>query len=607
MELSEWWSRLAPLAETIIQLEGVFVYCALIIVSGAIFWLRLEWKTFKLKKTISNARQEIIKLDGIHGFHNGFEEYSIIVRGIPQLKPLWREFEETLELPKPGAAPKIQNPVDVSHFFNQTTLVERHINVGWYQGLPNLLTGMGILGTFIGLTAGVFVAQNGLASGNPEVMLGSLQQLLAGAALAFCTSITGLGCSMLFRSREAPIWRNLTKTVDDWVEAIDERLVRVTPESIGLEHLQQAKEATGELKTFNTELIYALEQALEEKIASRISEGLDSLTAVVQDLRSDRQTDANKMVSHAIGELSESLKGQTESQFKEMATVISSLNQTLRQSTENLSSSQSNMQAVLDNVLQTTSRAMENRTSAMTEAMLQSMNEMRQTVADSVRTQAEHIATTTNVIADQLGSRVAQVAEELSQAGVNAALEVSQSTGSLRVAAESLSVAAERSKAMLSGMTSFTDQLNQLRSTILSAQRQILEVSTPLQEAALTIRESSAASTRSVEITQELAGNMAAAVESLSERQDRIADVWRQYKDRFEGIDQALATTFSQLDEGLTKYCDQVTRFVTELDNTTAKTVGQLAGANSELNQSIEDLTDALSNGNTWQGPAKNR
>lgn len=88
-------------------------------------------------------------------------------------------------------------------FFNEDTLYYSRINVPLYQSVPGILTGLGILFTFVGLAAGVSLATRGLlpadaasaagiGSMNVAELLKSIGNLLDGAGQAFITSIVGL-------------------------------------------------------------------------------------------------------------------------------------------------------------------------------------------------------------------------------------------------------------------------------------------------------------------------------------------------------------------------------------------------------------------------------
>ena len=64
---------------------------------------------------------------------------------------------------------------------------------------PSILTGLGIIGTFLGLSIGVGSASSGLASPDISVARNAMSQLLEGAQLAFLTSLSGLFFALIIR------------------------------------------------------------------------------------------------------------------------------------------------------------------------------------------------------------------------------------------------------------------------------------------------------------------------------------------------------------------------------------------------------------------------
>ena len=64
---------------------------------------------------------------------------------------------------------------------------------------PSILTGLGIIGTFLGLSIGVGSASSGLASPDISIARNAMSQLLEGAQLAFITSLAGLFFALVMR------------------------------------------------------------------------------------------------------------------------------------------------------------------------------------------------------------------------------------------------------------------------------------------------------------------------------------------------------------------------------------------------------------------------
>lgn len=525
-------------------ISGLFVwgYCILIVAFSLIAAARFVAKVSSLRRRLLRVHGRLVAIDGRSEFARQFEAYDSYVRS--EFRLVWSEFVDTLELPAPGSDNLIRNTHDVSRYLNDATIIFPRISFNFYQSVPNLLMGLGILGTFIGLAAGVGVASSGLSSGNSSEITDSLRQLLAGSSLAFYTSICGISCSIVFglvvRSRD----RKLRLALNQWVEAIEFRLEQITPESIGLKQLEQADRAAKQLERFNTELVFSIQQALEEGVAGRLLPQFERLVESVEGLRSDRSTDTGQVIQQALDRFTEAMQERTGSQFEEMASIVSGLNHTLGDVTR-----------------------------TMTDASRQLMEDMTASNATAVA---------------ELRDTVGSVTQDLSRTGVEAASRVSDSLRGLQAAAESLERSAHQNEQVLTRMTTFVDQFDALHNTIKSAHQQIVQVTEPIGRAADNIQ-------ASVDKTGEILTQATDLVGRLEGYQAAVTGAWESYQERFEDIDGSLGEVFKQLNDGLSNYCEQVTTFSNQLDGQMGEAIGNLASVVIDLNGLIEDYSDQRS------------
>ena len=567
-------------------------YCGGILVFALLVVAKLVRDARALLAMLRGLNDELGGVDGKAGFASAFEQYNDHAEAIFGLP--WTEFVETLVLPAPGSSDPIRNTDEVSRHLNDATIIFPRISFGFYQSVPNLLTGLGILGTFIGLAGGVGAASAGLSSSNPGEITFSLQKLLDGASLAFLTSIVGITCSLLFVPVDRFFSRRLHLAVDELAGGIESRLERVTPEGVALQHLEQARRAVTQLEHFNTELIFSLEKALDEKIAGRLSPQLERLVEAVEGLRADRSTDAGQMIEQALGRFTDAMQERTGSQFEEMASIVAELNHTLKDSTAGLARSQQDIRTALESVLSAVRTSMDASANAMTETLQQMLGDVTREVADASKQLAERMTASSTAASAELRETVGTATQDLARTGVEAATQISGSLHGLQASAESLDRSTRQSEKVLSGMTVFVDRLDGLRDSIESAHRQIAAVAEPVGRAASDIRASSDRTADTLARTTDLVGSVDALVNTLEQHQQSVVGAWTHYQERFEGIDASLTKVFQQLDEGLAGYCEQVKQFANELDKTTSRTIQDLAGATGELSQSIEDLTEHL-------------
>jgi ABC-type transporter Mla subunit MlaD len=78
-------------------------------------------------------------------------------------------------------------------YFNQT-LVQKQINVEFWKSIPGMFVGLGILGTFVGLTLGI----SDFNFSSSDKILDSIETLIGGIKTAFLTSLHGISLSILF-------------------------------------------------------------------------------------------------------------------------------------------------------------------------------------------------------------------------------------------------------------------------------------------------------------------------------------------------------------------------------------------------------------------------
>ena len=81
----------------------------------------------------------------------------------------WGEFTECLIFPQEPDKP-LQISRDAAEYFHSSAVIDRHLSIRYYNSVTNILTGLGILGTFIGLAAGISLAQAGLREDDIQLM-----------------------------------------------------------------------------------------------------------------------------------------------------------------------------------------------------------------------------------------------------------------------------------------------------------------------------------------------------------------------------------------------------------------------------------------------------
>ena len=127
-----------------------------------------------------------------------------------RLKGSWVRFLQNAEqLDRRGL------PCNVEDYINDDTVTHGPGNAQLAELIPSLLTSLGILGTFMGMTSGL----SGLDPTSTESMMSGIKTLLAGMQFAFGTSVAGVSCSLIFNMTNRIAQGSSYRAIDDFVES----------------------------------------------------------------------------------------------------------------------------------------------------------------------------------------------------------------------------------------------------------------------------------------------------------------------------------------------------------------------------------------------------
>lgn len=146
----------------------------------------------------------------------------------PWLAQAWKQYRKTLISEQVAwyIEPRIFSSRSAQDLFSLETVFRGQLNLAWYQQVPSLLTGIGLLFTFIALLVGLSKLH---ADGHA---IAGIQGLINGLAGKFLTSIVGLVCSTLFTLLEKPLLFRLFSAHQHCIHLIDDLFPRKTLEQI---------------------------------------------------------------------------------------------------------------------------------------------------------------------------------------------------------------------------------------------------------------------------------------------------------------------------------------------------------------------------------------
>jgi len=205
------------------------------------------------------------------------------------LRHLWEEFHKTLhqqkELnPKTGQFEIIalRPTVPAEMFFNSQSLVDNRLRTEFFKHLPGIFTGVGIIGTFLGLILGL---QAFKVSETPTVVRESLNSLLHGVWEAFLVSALAISLAMVVTVIEKLLLASLYHKVEELNQALESQLQAGAGEEYLSRLVKASEESATQTKILKDALVADLKQVLSDLTERQIA----------------AQTAGNAVLGQAIG------------------------------------------------------------------------------------------------------------------------------------------------------------------------------------------------------------------------------------------------------------------------------------------------------------------
>lgn len=210
----------------------------------------------------------------------------------PMFLQVWAQFRKTLILEHVPwfVEPRIFSTRCAEDVFTQNALLSHRVNLAFYSQLPSLVTGIGLLLTFLAL----FIGLSKLHADGHEIV--GVQGLINGLAGKFLTSIVGLIAANLFTLIEKPMVSRLMNTHHTFLGLLDKLFPRKTMEQM-LEQLTPTQNAhRGNRQASGEALGVRVERMSTDSLATPIAE----LTTAVRSLtkwQQDEQTAGRRMAA----------------------------------------------------------------------------------------------------------------------------------------------------------------------------------------------------------------------------------------------------------------------------------------------------------------------
>ena len=590
-----------------------------------------------------------------------FESLSQKMENSDLIKGIWRKYQRTLiSIPGKDGLEKYST-VESESYFSVTAFTEG-MKGGLWSGLAGTFTGIGILGTFIGLTIGLA----GVDTSSTGALSSSISGLLGGMSTAFVTSIFGIVSAIVFGVWHSQNMKRFGDAVSRFTDALDQVFIRKSVEEILLEELAESRAQRAAMEQLSTDMAISicdhlpdvLDQ-LAEKMDSAMKGNLDTMLVGLSE-RQDKQTEqlmqissnTSSLVSGGFDQLGDVLK-------KGVGRGAEELGNSLKNLSTDIASLAEGIQDILDRSTKASSEANQKTLDALNEA-ISKMNETmegmenKQTEETDKNIQRmtalmEEMKTTMKDIFDEMAASAKEQRTEIGKIAKDSADQTKENLGAINASVKELMAEiADQMQQMQSMMDThekhMQETLDQMRQAVSSSGNVVnaagktveaagktakvfveaaddvsmkLKTATePLQKAAQPLQLAAASLDSGVKVLAQSMTKQQAESKSIADSMQKISSdykesslyvknvleetkkSWTAYEDRFKGVSGEMDKAFDQLTKGMQDYNkvtdDGLRDKLTKFDEVMSNAISRLAGVTEEVNDNIEDLSDAI-------------
>lgn len=557
------------------------------------------------------------------------------------LSIVWNKYKKTLSCytTKNGQF-YCYSTYSADEFFNTSKLLEG-LKKDFWKNLAGIFTGIGILGTFFGLTLGVWGIDMNTSSGLQRGISG----LLSGTSTAFVTSIIGIIFAIGFNWLYSSWIKNFNIAIENICENIDSKFTYKKVEDILIWQVEASRKQNDKI----TELLNA---QVEETKAQ---------TAVFKSMSTDLGEIMNETLLNVQDALDQSIESNFKPIFEELLTTLKAFNSNGMEALADSFNDGAGKQILsFAQTLQELEKGMRDVMEQSRIANEESLRQLRQSIEELTQKMNDTIAS--SVAANTQGTTQNQEAmtaliQKVNETLQQAVTEMAQTTQKGNADfSNTMTLSAEKVQAMVDSIqqttqsqtTGFTELSSKLKTSLeetvqlihkdlhdhevlmgqlLAEIKGILQSSQGLvKEAGVTAGKFTEAATPMRLVAAKMDGQVNTVIDAtktfnqnvkdnvlllhdsaakheqtmtqMEASVEKLASSWKEYEDKFVIVNSNLEKTLTILFENIKRYNDitdaGLKSNLEAFDKHISTNVNSIAVRNDELSNAVSDLSDSI-------------
>ena len=257
-------------------------------------------------------------------------------------------------------------PCNVEDYINDDTVTNGPGNATLAELIPNMLTSLGILGTFMGMMRGL----SALNFSDAASLIAGIPTLLKGMQFAFGTSIAGIGCSLAFNMLNRISQGSSYRAIDDFVDNFTQ-LAMKRPLDNDVQMICQNQDRNMMLINTVDNVLPQMAGSVEAAMTRAVDPMVRSMDSFLQGATRAQVDGVGRIVTQFITRMNESLGNQ----FLALSQTLTELNQRQQLSFERLEDALASSAAMVEDAEQL--RRISNQITGQFERYVQELGEAR--------------------------------------------------------------------------------------------------------------------------------------------------------------------------------------------------------------------------------------
>ena len=538
-----------------------------------------------------------------------------------ELAEVWQEFQNSLitRPTKENQERIVYKTDEASLFFSEERLLGQYMNLRFWNSVPALLVGLGILGTFVGLVGGL-IPFSGINFEETGEIRSAIEGLLSGVSTAFVTSVWGMLLSLLFNWIEKSGIGWVTRKIAALQRALDQLFTLTTQAEIAFRQEDELAQQTQALKAFSTDLANEIKSAMaqgRQEIIAELRNAPETFSNAIGEQLTPSLNNLNSAVTNSASNIETVIVKESQQILQQMAnqlvprldklniatneiqgTIIEGNQEILRElhkAPEAFGNAIAEKFAPsFDNLNAAVQELQRQKEESSTNAIQQLVEEFQSSLSGSATAQMEALAETVNkasesliTLPEQLAGMMIGVQEQVNQTRQLLSKTSENQTAQVKIMMEGVSSAFQSAiDTHQTGLSATTDSLNQDMQQIATDIRDILE---------------EAASRTNTQLAQRMADMEKTSSQSIQTLQTLIAELQKSMTtiaSQTTEKSEAMITRMHQLIEGSTTRLDSifesgelsVSLLLEQQENQIKEVNAQIANSRKTLEKSSEML-----------------